>query len=53
VSWPLDVNALLLILRDEMTIIRNVIGSFVTWPKELITLDVRVCLSKLKYNFKF
>jgi len=36
---PLDMDALLPISRDEMTTIRDAIGSFVSWPKKLITLD--------------
>jgi len=50
---PMDVNALLSIPCDEMTIVHDAIDNFVSWPKKLITLDTLVCLSKLKYKSKF
>ena len=37
---PLDMDALLPIPRDEMTTVRDAIGTFVSWPKKLITLDI-------------
>ena len=42
---PSDMDDLLPISRDEMTIVRDAIGSFVPWLKKLITLNTRVCLS--------
>ena len=42
---PLDMDALLPISRDEMITVHDAIGSFVLWPKKLITLDTRICLS--------
>ena len=42
---PLDMDSLLPIPREEMTTVHDAIGSFVSWPKKLITLDTRVCLS--------
>jgi len=46
-------DALLAISRDEMTTVHSSNDSFMSWPKKLITLDVGVCLSKLKYKSKF
>ena len=36
---PLDMDAFLPISCDEMTTVRDAIGSSVSWPKKLITLD--------------
>jgi len=40
-----DMDALLPIRCDEITTDRNAIGGFVSWPRKLVTLDVRVQLS--------
>ena len=40
---PLDMYALLPVSRDEMITVYDAIGSFVSCPKKLITLDVRIC----------
>ena len=47
---PVDMNTLLHISRDEITIVRDAIGGFISWSKKLVTLDVRVCLSNSKYK---
>ena len=47
---PLDMDALLSISYDEMTIGRDTSGGFVSWSKRLVTLDAWVCSSKLKYK---
>ena len=39
----LDMDALLPVSRDEMITVYDAIGSFVSCPKKLITLDVRIC----------
>jgi len=42
---PVDMDALLLIPRDEITIVHDAIGGFISWRKKLVTLDARVRLS--------
>ena len=40
---PLDINAYLSYPTDEMTIVNDVVGSFIAWPIELVSLHAQVC----------
>ena len=41
---PVDMNTLLQISRDEITIVHDAIGGFISWSKKLVTLNAWVRL---------